>query len=172
MTGGTFRLSTSMVVNGSKLPAAAVKAVQLSAPRGVSQTLTYGTTSGKADIFVAQLRTLAAGAGETLDLYATSLLDLFGDVVALRKLKSLAVWIDSGGDSGGLSVGNDGVIANPHPLFFLGTSPRQVVKPGGGPMGGSDPDGVTVDATHRNVKLLSLSAVSLVYALYAAGTSV
>lgn len=170
MTGGTWRLSTTVRATGAKLPANQPTAARLTLPDTIGQALTYGTGSGQADILCFQTRTLAAGATLTLDLYTgTDFKDLFGDTAAFRKVKSLAVWVDSGGDASGVLVG--GAASNAWVAFFADTSDKWKVFPSGPAMLGGSPAGVAVGATTCNLKFENAGAASVVVGIAIAGTS-
>ncbi len=171
MTNGSYRLSGGITGYGINTPSVGTPAPKVSFPESFLQQCGYGTTTGKVDIIVVQPRTLTATTGETLDLYGGSLLDVLRASAPFRKLRSLAIWITSGGDTAGLTVGDDGVIASPNQLFFGGVAMRQIVYPSGPAMLGGSPAGTTVDNTHKNVKVLNNGAVSVTYMLCLAGTS-
>lgn len=170
MTGGTWNLSGRVRAVGKKTPSGQPKGATLTIPAGVGQSLTYGTGTGAADLQVVRTATLGAGAAATYDLYTgTDLTDLFGDTAAFRKLKGLCVWVESGGDAAGVTVGN--AASNAHALFFGATTHTHTVFPAGPPMLGGSPAGVAVDATHKNLKVINNGAVSVVVGIALAGSS-
>src|SRR5690242_5604778 len=114
MTGGTWTLSASLNVTASQLFAAGAVTIPYTSQDSAAWTLTFGTGNGSANLVVSQLRSLLAGANETLNLNG-GLNDIFGVAAAFRTLRAYAFRIASGGDTSGVTVGNAG--ANPHPLF-------------------------------------------------------
>lgn len=137
----------------------------------VSQSLEYGTGSGQADIYCAGNFTLGAGLTVTWDLYTgTDFKDLFGETAAFRKLKSITVAVLSGGDASGLVVGN--AASDAASLFFGANTQTWTVYPSGPPLFGGSPAGVTVDATHKNLKIANAGAAEITFAVALAGTSV
>jgi hypothetical protein len=170
MTGGTWNLFAAARVTGVKLPTNQPAGPKLTLSDRIGQTLAYGTGSGQADIICFQTRTLTAGATLTLDLYTgTDLKDLYGDTAALRKVKGLCVWVDSGGDTSGVTVG--AAATNIWPAFFGNSSDVWNVFPSGPPLVGGSPAGVAVGAATCNLKILNNGAVSVVVGIAIAGTS-
>jgi hypothetical protein len=171
MTGGTWSLSTAVRATGVLTPANQTKGARVSLADRIGQTLTYGTTSGTADIQCYQTRTIAATTTLTLDLYTgTDLKDIFGDTAALRKVKSLCVWVDSGGDTAGVRVG--GAASDTWVAFFANTSDKHLIFPSGPAYLGGSPAGVAVGTTTKNLLIENLGAVSVVVGIAVAGTSV
>lgn len=170
MTGGTWNLSAAIRVTGALLPANQPAGPKVTLSDATRQALTYGTTSGKADIVVYQTRTLATVTAATYDLYTgTDLKDIFGDTAAFRKIKSLCVWVDSGGDAAGVTIGAAG--SNIWPAFFGNSSDVWNIFPSGPPLVGGSPAGVAVGAATCNLKILNNGAVSVVVGIAIAGTS-
>lgn len=161
MDGGNARLTLGLKVRGQK------GASRVSQGHGTISTLGFGSGEGSLAVIVDQVRGLTAGASETLDLYDGSLLDVHEDPAEFRVLREYAVWVVSGGDTDGLTIGQAG--ANPHPLFWIGTTPGKTIYPGGIGDAGTDPSGVAVTATVRNLKLTNNGAVALTYRIYLAG---
>lgn len=171
MTGGSWRLSVGLKVRGRKQPLNAAAAAPLTLARGLVQSLDFGTGSGTLSLAVAQVRSLGAGASETLDLYAgTDLADLYGDAAPFRVVRAFALWVVSGGDAAGLTVGNAG--ADPLPLFFGAGAHTETVYPGGVPVLGGSPAGVAVTSTARNLKVANNGAVAADYLIALAGSPV
>lgn len=170
MTGGTWTLSTAIRATGLLTPANQPTGSRISLSDAIGQTLTYGTTAGKADIVCFQTRTLATVTAATYDLYTgTDLLDIFGDTAAFRKIKSLMVWVDSGGDAAGVTVG--GAAADAWVAFFGNINDVWTVFPSGPPLLGGSPAGVAVGSGTKNLKILNNGAVSVVVGIAIAGTS-
>lgn len=170
MTGGAWSLTAAIRATGALLPANQAKGPKINVSDSFGQLLTYGTASANADIFVFQTRTLAGGAAATYDLYTgTDLKDVFGDTAAFRKIKSLAVWVDSGGDTSGVVIG--GAATNIWPAFFVDSSDKWTVFPSGPALLGGSPAGVAVGAATCNIKIANAGAVSVVVGVALAGTS-
>lgn len=171
MTGGRGQVSVSMRFAGQLLPANAAAAATAVANDGLVQTLVYGTGSGQVDILVYQiLPSLSAGASATYDLYTgTDLKDIFGDTAPFRKVKAIAVWVDSGGDASGVRVG--GAASNVWAGFFADTSDKALIFPSGVPYLGGSPAGVAVGSSTKNLKVENAGAVAAVVGIWIAGTS-
>lgn len=171
MTGGSWVLSVGGSMTATKLPALGTEADGWSHSPGSAQQLEFGTGSGAASIFVAQTRTLGAGASETLNLYDGSVVDVFDDPAAMRLLKSFALHIPSGGggDTAGVTVG--AAASNAHPLFFGANTHTQTVYPAGPPMTGGSPDGVAVTSSACNVLVTNNGAVAVTYRVLIAGAA-
>lgn len=170
MTGGTWNLSTAIRATGLLTPANQTKGPRISLADRIGQTLSYGTTSGTCDIICFQTRSMLTTATLTLDLYTgTDFKDLYGDTAAFRKIKSIAVWVDSGADTAGVRVG--GAASNAWIGFFANTSDKHLVFPSGPPYIGGSPAGIAVGASTCNLLLENLSAVTAVVGIAIAGTS-
>lgn len=168
MTGGTWRLSAAAQATGTLTPTGAVKGASLVVPYGLTQELSYGTGSGQADLFVLTKRTINATTAATYDLYTgTDLKDIFDDTAAGRKVKSLAVWVHSGGDSSGVLVGGG---SQPVPLL-ADSSDKAKIFPSGPPFLAGSPAGIAVGATTNNLRVENLGAVAVVVAIALAMTS-
>lgn len=136
-----------------------------------NQRLTFGTASGQADILCAAQYTLAGAGTQTFDLFANGIPDVFGGAANFRKLKSIAIAIVSGGDASGLIIG--AAASNATPLFFGNQNDTWTISPNGPAFLGGSPDGVVIDATHRNLKITNGSAsVPVTFNVFLAGTSV
>jgi hypothetical protein len=170
MTSGSWSLTTAIRATGALLPSNQPTAARARLSDRIGQALTYGTTSGKADIICFQTRSILTTATLTLDLYTgTDLRDIHGDTAAFRKIKSLVVWVDSGGDTAGVRVGGAG--ADTWVAFFANTSDKHLIFPSGPPYLGGSPAGVAVGNTTKNLLLENLSAVTAVVGIAIAGTS-
>lgn len=172
MTGGSYSLSLSVNANGELLPPGSLGTGKVSISVGTpDQGLSYGTTSGKADIFVMRAITINATTATTYDLYVgTDWLDVFKDTAAFRKIKSIAIWVNSGGDATGVAIGgaaSDAWVAN-----FADSSDKALIYPSGPPWCAGSPAGITVDATHKNLKIENLGAAAVTLYVCIAGSSV
>lgn len=176
MTDCRFRASTGINLSGTFAPAQGVTTEDIRntiVPQRASaqSSLTFGTTSGKADILICQDRTLIAVMAATYDLYTgTDLKDINGLTAALRKVKYLGVVILSGGDTAGVAIGN---AANPWPGFFGASNDIAKIFPDGPSYQGGSPAGVALTVTTNiNLKIENLGAVPVTFRVIIAGTSV
>lgn len=168
MTSGTWSLSWGLTAFGAKLPTGQPASARSSQSQGQSQDVAYGTGSAQADLFVVLLKTITATTAATYDLYTgTDLKDLFGDAAAGRKIKSLAIWVDSDGDATGVKIGGG---SQPVPLFADATD-KFVIFPGGPPFLAGSPAGIAVAALTNNLRVENLGAVSVVVGIGLAMTS-
>lgn len=110
---------------------------------------TYGTGAGAVNVIFADTRTLADGANETLDLYASgSLLDIFKQALTIEALKFL--YIKNKSSDATLLVGGG---ASFDLDIFADTSDKVKVKPGG-MICWTDPSAAGLDiTTNKNLKL-------------------
>jgi hypothetical protein len=167
---GSFRLSVSARGVASVTPAGGVRR-GANAAEAVRQALAYGTASGQFDRLYRASHTLAAGASVTLNLYDGSLSDVLGQTAPFRELRSVMVWVASGGDAAGVDVGSDGVVADPLPLPLKGTNPRVTVFPDGPPALLGSPAGVAVGTSTKNLKITNSGAVEAVVGVVLAGST-
>jgi hypothetical protein len=126
-----------------------------------TQTVPYGTSPGKADVYCVGQYQLAAGASITLNLYnggatPNDLTRLDGTAANLRNGRQLFARVVSGGDSTGVAVGGAG--SNPWygPLGSATAAP--LIYPDGPPLPlGSLTANFTVTATAKNLLLTNNS---------------
>lgn len=172
MTTGTSQVSVGISATGTLTPSGGSLATNTSAASaGITQSTSYGTGSGQADLFVLREKTLTAGASATYDLYTgTDLPDVFGDTAAFRKLKEVVIWVSSGGDASGVRIG--GAASNPTLMNFADASDKALIFPSGLPFVAGSPAGFTVSAGAANLKVENLGAVSVTVRVWLAGTSV
>lgn len=138
---------------------------------GSTQSLSYGTTSGKADIVAVAEVDIAGAASATYDLYTgTDIKDLFGGTAAFRKIKSLVVQIMSGGDTSGVIVG--AAASNEWVGFFGASGDTLTIYPSGPPFVVGSPAGVAVGSSTKNLKIANAGAASARIRISIAGTSV
>ena len=163
MTNAQLELAFSLVARGKKAPAGTTGADVVSAltrqrayPRFA---LTTGTGSGQVDGFVWTVRELAASAADTLDLFAgSSLFTPFGEVARFQTLKF--VWVQQvanpDGSTNGVSLTVGNPASNGTPLWFGAVTHTYTVKGiNAVPFVQGDPAGITLDATHKNIKVLN-----------------
>lgn len=168
MNTGTWDLSWGMQAIGTLTQTGQSRPSRTSASQSQSQTLTYGTGSGQADQFVVLTKTISATTAATYDLYTgTDLKDLFVDTAAGRKLKSIVIWVDSGGDSSGVRIGGG---SQPIPLF-VDSSDKFDIFPSGPPFMAGSPAGIAIGAATNNLRIENLGAVSVVVGIALAMTS-
>lgn len=173
MTNGQWQSSMGLRLSGKALGSGNITAVRANPTRATSQVLGFGTAEGQCNQIILMERSLGPGLSENLDLYdgstcSPALIDIVNETVALRTLRSACFWILDGGDDAGVTIG--GAASNAHPLWWLGTTPRQVIYPDSGPMTGGQQAGVVVTSTSRNVKVLNNGAVSVTYLVALAGS--
>ncbi len=169
MTGGSWRAQTALTLAGENLLPFATQAIAISLQPNVTQTMLYGTGSGTISGLIARSYPLAPGTSVTLNLFDGSLTDVAGGTVNWRLLRGYSVWISANGDSGGVTVGN--ADTNAHPLFFGATTHTKTVYPSGGADGGGSPDGITIDSSACNVKIVNNGAVAATVSVNIAGTN-
>ena len=171
MTGGSFTLTSTLLVQATKTLSSAGVTVTVSPTIVHEQALSYGTGEGSVSSVVLIEQGLPAGASHTFDLFDGSMTDVYGDPVTLRRVRAFAFWVEDGGDSSGVSLaGGD---SNPSGLFWLGTpsaSLGQTVYPDGPPACGGGDAGAAVTSTARTLKVTNLGAVEATYKLVLVGT--
>lgn len=168
MTGGTLTLGTSFRFNAKHLPALGLGANPVHLADGATQSLGYGTGSATVTLVVARTAGLGSGASETLNLFDGSLLDVFDKAANFRTLRGVALWVESGGSTSGLTIG--AASSNAHPLFFGATTHTATVYPDGPAFTMGSPAGVAVTSTSCNVKLLNNASVQTRYSLVFIGS--
>jgi hypothetical protein len=141
------------------------------------QELLYGTGEAKNDIFCAGEYIIAAGGTLTLNLFdgGTTTSDLVrivtGGAAGMVLCKSLSFAVVSGGDESGVSVG--GASSNEFSGFFGAAGDKVKIYPDGPALPLGSPNGSTVSATLKNVKLENLSSSEAVTVrVTASGSSV
>lgn len=110
---------------------------------------TYGAAANQVNVVYAETRTLADGANETLDLYASgSLLDLFGTALTMTAIK--LVYLKNNSDDATLKVlGTDSTA-----LDICADSSDIILVPPGGTLLWTDPSATgTVITTNKNLKI-------------------
>jgi hypothetical protein len=177
VTNAKLTFDGSLLVSGAFAPPAvtgADVATALSRQRAFPRlALTTGTGAGKVSKVVWTVRTLAASASDTLDLFAGSALtDPFGAVVTFTVVRFVMVAQvanpDATADGSGLSVG--GAASNAVGLFADASDIYVVRGVSALPLLVGDPTGLTIDGTHKNLKVLNNDgALSSSYLLALAG---
>ncbi len=179
LTGGTCSITASCSVSGvTKAPqgtatVAGVPSPTWSGSNGDTEVLAFGTASGLADIYCYAAFSIALSSSSTFDLFTGSdFKNVMGDTAAFAKLKSIYVQVvDGTGGTAGVTIG--GAASNANALWFGNQNDTWTIFDGGPPFIGGNPAGVTVDATHCNLKISnnsSSAAVTVIIAL--AGSSV
>lgn len=176
---GTMQLSAQARLIGVQInPQGTAATVRLAKPNcdetaSAQINLSFGTDSGEGDIFCAGDFDLTAGGTVTWDLFTgTDFKDVFGQTAAFRKLKAFFVSIVTGGDTAGVTIGDSSVAANKLGLWFGAVTETWKIYPSGPPMIGGQPAGLTVDATHKNVKITNNGAVAVTVRVFLGGSSV
>lgn len=123
-----------------------------------NQVLSFGTSSGKADIACCAAWVIAASGTKSFDLLAgTDFLDVMGNTAAFAKLKSVYFQVvDGTGDTSGVVIG--GAASNGNKMWFGNVNDTWTIADGSPPFIGGTPAGVTVDGTHKNILLTNGSA--------------
>lgn len=138
-------------------------------------SLTQGTGSGQVNAFAYTTRQLAKSTSESLDLTGTTLKTMAGETITFTSVKAVRVRVLSNPDgstaSTSMEVGGAG--SNENSLWFKAAGDIAVVKgPTACPFVQGDPAGVTVDATHKLVKIANADASNLLtYEILVAGVS-
>lgn len=168
MTGGTWRLTTTLDMQVLNLRPTMAATESASNQRAVTGSLAFGTAANQFGDAVSFLYPLMAGQSVTFDLYDGSTGDAFNEAMNLRLLKAWVVGVSSGGDSSGVTV--SGGDSNPHGLFMGGTLPTQTAYPSGPAVTGGSPAGSAVTSTARTVKVANNGAVPVICVIGFAGT--
>lgn len=175
MSAGGLTASSSVAVTGTYPPQGVGTTLDntiISQKANNSVTpITYGTTSGKANLITCSVRTINATTAVTYDLYTgTDLKDLDGQTCAFRGIKFIQVSIVSGGDATGVRIG--GAAANTWVAFFADVSDKCLIFPGGPAYQGGSPAGIVVGVATKNFKIENLGAVAVNVEVVAVGTDV
>lgn len=162
MTGGSWKLQTALAISGQNLLTNTVAPVALSATPTASQSLVYGTGAGTLTIITNNTYVIGPSGTLTLNLFDGSMTDMAGATAPFRLLRGYSIFVQSGGDSTGVTIGNAG--SNPHPLFFGATSATKTIYPGGPDDSGGTGvgTGVAVTSTVANVKIVNNSPSAFV----------
>lgn len=180
-SAGTTTVTTTVRITGTvpapgNAPENALADPSTASTVTTTQSLTYGTSSGKVDVPCAGEFLIAAGGSLTLNLYdggttTSDLTTLFGGAANLRRLKSMTFSVVSGGGTEGVAIG--GAASNAHTLFLGDTSDKAKIFPSGPALPLGSPAGETVTSTAKNVKLENLSSTeSVVVRVTASGNQV
>lgn len=142
-----FQIAATLAAQGTA-SGSALRPPKVAPTGSLPFTLAFGTGAGQADTFVAQTRTLAAGASEELVLSDGSLLDVFGQAAGLATIKFIGIYPVANPDgstaASGAVVGD--AATNPHALWFGGATQTQSVTAGGVPFQQGDAAGKVVAA--------------------------
>ena len=141
-----------------------------------SQTINYsnrmqvtpGTSSGQADLYFEDTRTVSASSSENLDL-AGVLTDRFGNTLTFVKVKAIVVYAESANTN---SVNVGGAASNGFTAPFADSTDIISVKPGG-VFVWTNPTGSTVTASTGDILKVanSSSGTSVTYTIQIIGTS-
>lgn len=158
MTGGSWRLTAGVTARG-----------QGGRPRTRTavQTLGFGTESGQMTVLADLAPVVEPGATLTLNLFDGSVPDVLGAPAVLANLRSFAVWVESGGDAGGVTIAPGA--SNGNSLWFGGTSPTKTIYPAGPPELAGSAAGVAVDAARATVQFTNNGAVPAAVRIALAG---
>ncbi len=178
LTAGTLQIVAQTSIAGAMIAAQGTAPATITSPTagavGTGQEqFDYGTASGQCDILCAADYLISTGMSATvaLDIFTgTDFPNVFGGAAPFRKVKAVFLGVLSGGDAAGVTIG--GAASNGNALFFGAQNDTWTVFPGGVPLQGSSPAGVTVDATHKNILITNNGAVSVTVRFMLGGTSV
>lgn len=167
LTGGTMQLTAGVRITGvTQNPQGTGSTAGIPDPTwsgggNDNQVLSFGTATGLADIYCCAAWDIAASTALTLDVYTgTDFKDVLGGTAAFRKLKAIYVQIVNGtGDTSGVTIGN--AASNANILWFGNVNDTWTIFDGGPPFIGGNTSGVTVDATHKNLKFANNSTTTL-----------
>jgi hypothetical protein len=123
----TLAATIALALAASYSAAADIGTVKHDANFSPNYIFSDGTGANQAKIFFADTRTLGASATENLDL-AGSLLDAFGNVITIDKIKALIITAAPGNTNNVLVGGAASAQASP---FFGDVTDVLVVRPGG-----------------------------------------
>jgi hypothetical protein len=138
-----------------------------------SAALSFGSGSGRAEVYCDGEYLLAAGASITLNLYdggttSSDLTTVFGAAANLRTLKQLAVCITDAGDTAGVTIG--AASSNEFVGYFGAAGDTITIFPDGPPFTVGSPAGKPVGSSTKNLKILNNGAVEVRVAVFAAGS--
>ena len=179
MTSGRVVLSTGFNFNGKNPPLSTLTTLQqLSTAQQILQnvfTLAYGTGSGQIDTIIANAYELAASASNTHNLFDGTVPDVFGVANALQNVKAVMIYLvantDSSSPSPSITIGNAATNALAMNLGAVGQTYQHFAS--SLPFLAGKLAGYTVDATHKNIKVLNDSGtLKATYYLLVAGCKV
>lgn len=165
-------LATARVAAQGNAPTNVIASPFAKISRAFTQALSYGTTSGKADIVAATNVQINATSNATYDLYTgTDIKELLSGASApFRKVKSVAVAITAGGDTSGVRIG--GAASDEWVGFFVAAGDKLDIFPDGPPFLVGSPAGKAVGTTTKNLKIENLGAAAVSLLILVVGTSV
>jgi hypothetical protein len=145
--------------------------------RSAGFTLTYAAvpSTGQFNLACFHVRTLAAGATESLNLFDGTFAGVYREATGFAKLKFISVRlipnIGTAVTASSITIGN--AAATVHPLFFGADTSVWTVYKNGPPLVGGDPaTGITVDTNDKLVKVLNNDGSNAAtYEIFAAGVS-
>lgn len=128
-----------------------------------------GTGAGQADVYFDDIRALATGANETLDLSGTALNDPFGMPIAFAHIKAMIIYA-AAANTTDLTVGNG---ANPFAGPMGAGANTLILKPGELFMAVRPTTGYpVVNATSDGLKVANAAGATASYTIILVGTSV
>lgn len=165
-------LATARVAAQGNAPTNVITAPFARINRADTQSLAYGTASGKADIIAATNVEIGATSSATYDLYTGSDIKelLSGATAPFRKIKAVGIAITAGGDTSGVRIG--GAASDEWVGFFVAAGDKMDIFPSGPPFVVGSPAGKTVGNTTKNLKIENLGAAAVSLLIVIAGTSV
>lgn len=179
MDGGSVTVNVSVRFTGVLNPqggtTTGLSAAKLTQTKTFEETLSFGTGSGQANKFVCTVRSLNAGASETLDLSAGTIDDIFDASGALATLKRIIVIqvanLDGTTAASSITVGN--AAANATQLWFGADNDTYTIYGTDGlPFIAGDDAGVTIDGTNKNVLITNNDGANkAAYFIFMAGVA-
>ncbi len=167
MTGGTYTTNLSVSEIGANTPLNG-QTSRFNKADGIRVPLLYGTGPGRMSSMVKTTRTINALTAVTYDLYsATDFVDVFGDAVGFRNIKSITIWVLSGGDTAGVRIG--GAASNCWTANFADSSDKALIYPDSGPWIADRNAGSILTTSALNLKIENLGAVAVTLAIRIAG---
>ncbi len=158
MTGGSFTLSLNVAEVGANVPLGGRKS-QFNKSGGIRVPYPFGTGPGRMSIEVFSTLTIPAATAITYDLYSGGdFLDVFGFPATFRVVKSLVIWVGTGGDASGVCIG--GAASNCWPASFADVTDKALIFPGSGPFVADRNAGTDVTSTSKNLKIENLGLVA------------
>jgi hypothetical protein len=170
VTNGTYRRSVTFRIQARNLPLNAVAYETVNVSAGPQQSVIYGTGDATGDVFIATTRTIPALTDTTFDLFSgDDFHDVFGADAPLRLVREMSIWIEDGGDESGVKIGR--AASDCWPATFADTSDALTIYPGGGEFSASNPVGITVSNTEKNLRIWNLGVVDVNVRIFVAGSN-
>lgn len=171
-----MQVATAIQVSGTipapgNAPNNTLRDPSTASPAGTTQTLTYGTSSGKIDTPCYGEYVIAASGTLTLNLYdggatTTDFTTVLSTAANLRRLKSIAFAVLSGGDSSGVTIGGG---SNAFASFWATTF---TIFLDGPTASFGSPAGAAITSTTKNIRIVNNGAAEVVVQVAGSGNVV